>query len=100
MPAIELQLLALGLIALLAYLTRIGGVLLMQFTRPHPRLESLLRHLAGSVMAALCGPALLYGDVALRIGVATAVVTMLLFRNMLAALIVSVAVTGVMRAYA
>lgn len=100
MPVIELQLLALAAMAVLTYVTRVGGVLLMQFTRPQPRLESLLRHLSGSVMAALCGPALLYGDVPLRIAVAAAVVTMLLFRNMLAALFVSVAVTGVMRAYA
>lgn len=99
MPALEHELLALALIAALTYATRIGGVLLMQFTGPHPRAESLLRHLSGSVLAALCGPALLFGDIALRLGVITGIAIMLASRNALAALLASVVVTGTIRAH-
>jgi uncharacterized membrane protein len=44
--------------AVVTYLTRAGGLWLMRFVSPSPRIEAWLSHLPGAVLVALVSPAI------------------------------------------
>lgn len=90
MPDVRLQLLAVLLMAAATYATRVTGLILMGVFRPTPRLESLLRHLSGSVLAALAAPATFHGDTATVLGVGSALAVMIVLRQSLLALITGI----------
>lgn len=58
--------------AIVTYCTRAGGMWLMRFTSPSVRTERWLRHIPGSVLAALIAPAVVAHGLA---GVVAVVVT-------------------------
>ncbi|HEX6508613.1 MAG TPA: AzlD domain-containing protein, partial [Chloroflexota bacterium] len=58
--------------ALVTYGMRGGGMWLMRFATPSPRMEAWLRHIPGSVLAAIIAPAVVAHGVA---GVIAVVVT-------------------------
>lgn len=79
------------------YLTRVGGYWLVGLTPMTPRLERFLKHLSGSILAAILAPAVVNGDHATPLGVAAAAVVMLATRRAFLALAVGVLVTSLLR---
>ncbi len=73
--------LALGVIAVVTYITRVGGLVIMSRMSITKRIERSLGALAGSVLVAIVAPATLEGDLAAKAAVVAAIVTMLLTRN-------------------
>ncbi len=73
--------LALGVIAVVTYITRVGGLVIMSRISITKRIERSLGALAGSVIVAIVAPAALEGDLAAKAAVVAAIVTMLLTRN-------------------
>ncbi len=78
--------LALGVIAIVTYLTRIGGLVIMGRMSITRRVERSLDALAGSVLVAIVVPAMVEGDLAAKVAVVTAIAIMLLTRNAVAAM--------------
>ena len=73
--------LALGVIAVVTYITRVGGLVIMSRMSITKRIERSLGALAGSVLVAIVAPATLEGDLAAKAAVVAAIVIMLLTRN-------------------
>lgn len=73
--------LALCVVAVVTYLTRVGGLLIMSRMSITNRIEQSLKALAGSVLVALVVPSVVEGDLAAKAAVVVAVVIMLLTRN-------------------
>ena len=80
------------------YATRAGGVALMSVLPTAPRLQSFLRHLSGSVLAALVAPTILKGDLAMQLGTGVAVALTLWLRRPVLALAAAVLVAAAVRA--
>ena len=87
--------LALGTLAVVTYITRVGGLVIMSRMSITPRIERSLGALAGSVLVAIVVPATLEGDLAAKAAVMAAIVIMLLTRNAVLAM-----VTGLVAAVA
>lgn len=80
--AIEIgQTSAMFVIALLTYLTRIGGLLIMSWITMSPRAEKSLEALAGSVLVAIVVPAAFAGDLAAKAAVIAAILVMMKYRS-------------------
>lgn len=62
---------AIAAMALVTYGARLGGLLLMHYVPPTPRVSAFLKHLSGSVLAALVVPAAVRGDVSAWMAIAT-----------------------------
>lgn len=88
---------ALLVIALVTYLTRVGGLVIMSRMTITPRVERSLEALAGSVLVAIIVPAAAEGDVAAKAAVVTAVAVMALTRNAVAAMAVGLVAAIVLR---
>ncbi len=73
--------LALGVIAVVTYITRVGGLVIMSRMSITKRIERSLEALAGSVLVAIVAPATLEGDLAAKAAVVASIVIMLLTRN-------------------
>lgn len=97
MPDARLAALAILAMAATTYLTRLGGYWLVGLTQMTPGLERFLKHLSGSILAALLAPTIMGGDPAAAAGVAVAAVFMLLARRPLLALVLGVAATSLLR---
>ena len=78
--------LALGVMAVVTYLTRAGGLVIMSRMSITKRVERSLEALAGSVLVAIVVPATVEGDLAAKAAVVAAIVIMLLTRNAVAAM--------------
>ena len=61
---------AIAAMALVTYGARLGGLLLMHYVPPTPRVSAFLKHLSGSVLAALVVPAVVRGDVSAWVAIA------------------------------
>ncbi len=72
---------ALAVIALVTYFTRIGGLVIMSRMSITKRVNRSLEALAGSVLVAIVVPATVEGDLAAKAAVVAAIVIMLLTRN-------------------
>jgi uncharacterized membrane protein len=84
--------------ALVTYLTRAGGVLLMGVVRITPRVEAFLRHLSSSVLVALVVPAVLESrESATFVAVAATVLVMALSRQLVAAMLTGVVAAALVR---
>ncbi len=87
--------LTLGVIAVVTYITRVGGLVIMSRMSITKRIERSLGALAGSVLVAIVAPSTLEGDLAAKAAVMVAIVMMLLTRNAVLAM-----VTGLVAAVA
>jgi uncharacterized membrane protein len=84
--------------ALVTYLTRAGGVLLMGIVPVTPRVEAFLRYLSSSVLVALVVPAVLEGrDPATFVAVAVTVLVMAVSRQLVAAMLVGIVAAALLR---
>jgi uncharacterized membrane protein len=84
--------------AIATYATRAGGLWLMRFVTPSPRVQAWLRHLPGSVLVALIAPAIIAGGL---IGAAGALATALVAartKNLLLAMVMGVGLVWALRA--
>jgi uncharacterized membrane protein len=97
MPGAETTALAIGMMALATYATRILGAWLVATNRVPDSLRRLLDHLATCTLAAFVVPVILAGDVALAAGVAGAMVAMLIWRSPLLSMAVAVVGTALVR---
>jgi uncharacterized membrane protein len=91
--------LAIGLMALLTYLLRIGGVAMMSRVRITPPVERALAALPGSIVAATVVPIAIAAGPPAILGVLAAVLTARLAGNELAALLAGLAAAAAMRAF-
>ena len=89
--------LAIILMALVAYATRLGGVLAMSLVTVTPRVEAFLRQLAASVLIAVVVPAAARGGPAAWLAVAAAGLVMVVSRNALAGMVVGVVAAAGLR---
>ncbi|HLW03377.1 MAG TPA: AzlD domain-containing protein [Ktedonobacterales bacterium] len=83
--------------AVATYVTRAGGLWLMRFVSPSPRVEAWLRHLPGAVLVALIAPAIVEDGM---IGAAGALATALIAartRNLLLSILVGVGLVVLLR---
>jgi uncharacterized membrane protein len=84
--------------ALITYLTRAGGVLLMGIVPVTPRVEAFLRYLSSSVLVALVAPTVLESrDPATFVAVAVTVLVMAVSRQLVAAMLVGVVAAALLR---
>ena len=84
--------------ALVTYLTRAGGVLLMGIVPVKPRVEAFLRCLSSSVLVALVVPAVIESrDPATFVAVAVTVLVMAVSRQLVAAMLVGVVAAALLR---
>ncbi len=88
---------ALLIIALVTYLTRIGGLLIMSQMAITKRVERSLEALAGSVIVAIVVPTTIEGDLAAKAAVVTAIVIMLLTRSAVAAMAAGMIIAVIIR---
>ncbi|MES2056671.1 MAG: AzlD domain-containing protein [Pseudomonadota bacterium] len=97
MPGAEMSALAIGMMALATYATRILGAWLVATNQVPDSVRRLLDHLATCTLAAFVVPVVLAGDVALAVGVSAATVAMLIRRSSLLAMAVAVSATALVR---
>ncbi len=97
MPDARLAFLAILAMAGTTCLTRLGGYWLVGLTQMTPALERFLKHLSGSILAALLAPAVMGGDLAAAAGVAVAALCMLITRRSFLALVLGVIATSFLR---
>ena len=84
--------------ALVTYLTRAGGVLLMGIVPVTARVEAFLRYLSSSVLVALVVPAVIESrDPATFVAVAVTVLVMAVSRQLVAAMLVGVVAAALLR---
>ncbi len=84
--------------ALVTYLTRVGGFVLLRRVRLSPRLEAWLRHLPGALLVSIVAPAVLTTGLAEGLGAAATALVMVRTENLLLALSIGTAVVVVLRA--
>jgi len=77
--------------AVVTYMTRIGGFWLMGYVAISPRVERFLRHMAGGVLVAIVTAAVMNGDRAMWAGLAAAIAAMLLLRRPMTAMLIGMA---------
>lgn len=83
--------------AVVTYLSRIGGVWAMSFVPMTPRIEAALKALSGSVLVALVVPAAIEGGVEFVAAVAVAAVVTAASSRPLIGMIAGVSVAALMR---
>ena len=83
--------------AFLTYLTRAGGIWMMGSTPPSPRFERSLRHLSGSVLAALVATSLTAMDTAGTFAILAAVAVMMVTKRPIAGLLTAVCIVAFLR---
>ena len=88
---------AIAAMALVTYLCRISGVLLMSRVRITPAVQRALTALPGSIVAATVGPIAIRSGPAAILGVVAAVVVARRFHNELFALLAGLAVAASVR---
>lgn len=94
------SLLAIVGMALITYLTRIGGPLLVRLVRGNQRLEACLARLPGSILAALLAPLVLAAGPYEAVASAITLVVSLTTRSMPLALLAGVTTIALLRALA
>lgn len=78
-------LLAILVMALVTYLTRVGGVMVMSWVPIGPRVERFINAMAGSVLVAVILPLAVQGDWGARLAlVATLLVMLITYKPLLA----------------
>ncbi|HLH62458.1 MAG TPA: AzlD domain-containing protein [Ktedonobacteraceae bacterium] len=83
--------------ALVTYLTRAGGLWLMGFVTPSPRVEAWLRQIPGAVLVAIVAPTVLASSIAETLASVIAVLVAWRTKNVLVAMIAGVAMVWILR---
>jgi uncharacterized membrane protein len=83
--------------ALVSYMTRAGGLWLMRFVTPSPRVEAWLRHLPGAVLVAIIAPEIIAGGLAAALGALATALVAARTKNLLLSIIVGVALVLALR---
>jgi uncharacterized membrane protein len=91
---------ALAGMAIVTYLTRVGGLVIIGLVQTTPRLVRTLEHLATGVLTALVVAGVRDGDVAIGAGAIAAIVVMRATGQMLAAIGAAALIAAVVRALA
>lgn len=84
--------------ALVTYLCRVGGVVLMSRVRITPRVERGLRALPGSIVLATIGPFIAKAGIVAVLAVATGIAVMILRRSEALAILAGLATAALLRA--
>ncbi len=82
-----------------AYATRAGGLWLMRFVTPSPRVEAWLQHLPGAVLVALIAPAILAAGVIGAVGALATALVAVRTKNLLLAMLVGVGLVWALRSF-
>src|SRR6266436_7580268 len=83
--------------ALVTYLTRAGGLWLMSFVTPSPRVEAWLRQIPGAVLVAIVAPTVLASSLAETLAALASALVALRTKNVLVAMVVGVGAVWVLR---
>ena len=83
--------------AVATYAARAGGLWLMRFVSPSPRVEAWLRHLPGAVLVALIAPAIAAAGVIGMLGALATALVAARTKNLLLALLVGVGLVVALR---
>jgi uncharacterized membrane protein len=83
--------------AFVTYLTRVGGLWLMSFVTPSPRVEAWLRQIPGAVLVAIVAPTVLASSLAETLASLVTVLVAWRTKNVLVAMIVGVAAVWILR---
>lgn len=83
--------------ALATYATRAGGLWLMGFVKPSPRMEAWLHALPGAVLVALVAPAVVSGGLAAAVAALATLLVALRTKNLLLAMVIGVVLVWVLR---
>lgn len=86
--------------AVVTYLTRIGGPLLVRLVRGNSRLEGCLGQLPGSILAALLAPLVFAAGSAEVVAAGVTLLVAVFVRNMPLALVAGVGVVALLRHFA
>ena len=99
-PAIDATALltAILVMAVVTYLTRVGGVWLASLIPETRKFERFLHHLSGSVLAALAVTMAFSGDAARAAGVAGGCIVMLITRNAFVSMLAATVLSALVRA--
>ncbi|HZU67213.1 MAG TPA: AzlD domain-containing protein [Ktedonobacteraceae bacterium] len=97
MPNDMLALLTILGMALVTYLTRAGGLWLMRFVTPSPRVEAWLRQIPGAVLVAIVAPTVLASSIAETLASVIAVLVAWRTKNVLVAMIAGIAMVWILR---
>jgi len=89
--------LAIGGMALVTYLTRISGPLLVSLVQGNQRLESCLTQLPGSILAALLAPLIFAAGTAEVLAAAVTLIVSVTAKNMPLALVAGVGTVATLR---
>lgn len=97
MPGETLILITIAGMALVTYLTRIGGLYLMNFVTPTPRVEAWLRHIPGTILIAIIAPAVFSTSLAQTLAALATLLAALYSKNILVAMIVGIVAVWLLR---
>ncbi|MCH8552654.1 MAG: AzlD domain-containing protein [Natronospirillum sp.] len=87
------------LMGLVAYMTRIGGVLIMSRMKIGRRAERFIYAMSGSALVAIVVPLAVEGDLAARLALATTAVVMLTTKKTLVAIMAGIVMAAGWRAF-
>ncbi len=82
-----------------SYATRAGGLWLMRFARPSPRVEAWLDHLPGAVLVALVAPAITAAGVIGAVGTLATALVAARTKNLLLSMLVGMGLVWALRTF-
>lgn len=91
-------LLVIVVMGVVAYLTRIGGALIMSRMPINKRVERFIYAMSGSALVAIVVPLAVYGDTAARMALLTTALTMIITKKTLLAIILGILMAAGWRA--
>jgi uncharacterized membrane protein len=97
MPGEGLILVTIAGMALVTYLARAGGLWLMGFVTPSPRVEAWLRHIPGAVLIAIIAPTIFLSGLAQTLAALATLLAAIYTKNILVAMLVGVAAVWLLR---
>jgi uncharacterized membrane protein len=83
--------------ALVTYLARAGGLWLMGFVTPSPRVEAWLRHIPGAVLISVIAPTIFLSGLANTLAALATLLAAIYTKNILVAMLVGVAAAWLLR---
>lgn len=83
--------------ALVTYMTRAGGLWLMSFVTPSPRVEAWLRQIPGAVLISIIAPSIFLSGLAQTLAALATLLAAIYTKNILVAMIVGVAAVWLLR---
>jgi branched chain amino acid efflux pump len=99
MPNETLILLTICGMALVTYVTRAGGLWLMSFVTPSPRVEAWLRQIPGAVLISIIAPAVFLTSLAQTLAALATLLAAIYTKNILVAILVGVAAVWLLRTF-